>query len=89
MTFHLWLKRVADGCVRQLPSEPGNWNEDANEYYWTDGNNACDCNRFLYFERAAGADPDVADAMAQCGDTAYLLRVCDEQGNVLHNEFDR
>jgi hypothetical protein len=38
----------ADGCDR--------------EYWWTEGNYGCDCNRYLEFERAQGRDPEFEDA---------------------------
>lgn len=31
---------------------------DASEFWWTEGNFGCDCNRMLTFERAGGREPD-------------------------------
>ena len=37
------------------------------EWMWTEGNYGCDCNRFLFFERAGGNNPDLDDCPS-CGD---------------------
>jgi hypothetical protein len=41
------------------------WRNDetsASEFWWSEGNMGCDCNRFLEFERASGRDPNPDDA---------------------------
>lgn len=43
------------------------WDDD--EFMWTEGNYSCDCNRYLFFERAAGNEPDWD--LAKCGDELY------------------
>lgn len=52
-----------------LPREQDD--EDSIDYWWSEGNGSCDCNRYLYFERAKGASPDEA----KCGDGRYGIRV--------------
>ena len=41
------------------------------EWYWTEGNYGCDCNRWLFFERAADGDPDIDDA--ECGEGRFEI----------------
>lgn len=58
-----------------------NWDE----YMWTEGNYACDCNRFLFHRRALGEDPDFDDG--SCGEKRFKIRVMNEAGNVVYSEF--
>lgn len=45
---------------------------DGQEFMWTEGNYACDCNKRLVMGRALGeSDPDAG----QCGDTIVLERL--------------
>lgn len=48
-------------------------NEPWCEYAWEDGNESCDCNRHLYFERAGGRDDGSEWDGAECGVTAYSI----------------
>lgn len=41
--------------------QPHEWGEGS-EFWWSEGNCGCDCNRFLEFERAKGRDPEFEDA---------------------------
>lgn len=55
--------------------------EDGSEYWWTDGNMGCDCNRHLEFNRALGKEPDEDIA---CGSKNYLVtKVIIEDGSVV------
>lgn len=45
------------------------WSE-TDEAWWLSGNNSCDCNRELTFERAKGNDPHFEDA--ECSDGKYI-----------------
>jgi hypothetical protein len=40
-------------------------------WLWTDGNFCCDCNRYLFFQRAANKDE--IDDDCRCGDSAYSV----------------
>lgn len=53
-------------------------------FIWADGNYACDCNRALFFARAAGED----DPDRGCGTTAFSLRVLGEDGKTVLYEDD-
>lgn len=58
-------------------------------FNWREGNNSCDCNRYLYFERAGGNDVKWDDEGATCSDGLYsvnLYRVSD--GQCFYSEFE-
>ena len=65
------IRREADGLVRVYNYDyDGGW-EDYFDYMWFHGGNySCDCNRYLFFQRAAGED-DSGDN--PCGETAYSI----------------
>lgn len=65
------LKKNSTGEVVSFTDEYCDGPDDA--WMWTDGNYCCDCNRFLFFERAKGRDPDLYDEECECGDTEYTL----------------
>lgn len=52
--------------------------EEHSGFLWGDGNYACDCNRTLFFARAAGGD----DPDRECGLEAYAVRVTDDETGV-------
>lgn len=61
----VFIRKEATREVRKhVDSSP--WDGD---YIWADGNYSCDCNRHLFFERAAGNEPEW-DSGA-CGDEAW------------------
>lgn len=60
------------------------WDESS-DYMWTEGNYGCDCNRHLFFERAAGREPDIDEHT--CGDTHYTA-VCAELPDGTRHELD-
>ena len=56
-----------------------------NDYLWSEGNFACDCNRALDFSRAVGeAEPDDPP----CGETAYSIRIS-VGGRRIYDELER
>lgn len=66
--LHLVLIRDNEtGIVRAYEDAYLRWVED--DFIWTEGNFACDCNRGLFFARAVGEDgPDRA-----CGSERYSV----------------
>ena len=48
----------------------GPW-EDHSDFLWSEGNYACDCNRALFFARAANGE----DIDHPCGSTRYHVRI--------------
>lgn len=62
------------------------------DFVWTEGNFACDCNRFLFFQYANGLGVDeVDDEDGPCGDGRYLILslVDADSGRVLYSEAHR
>lgn len=76
-----FIRNNKTGEVRRSVSKRDPEYDDNVEFMWTDGNYGCDCNRALFFARAAGDDePDI-----DCGEEAYsVLRVEDETGRILY-----
>lgn len=76
----VFIRREATKEVRTYKEEFP-WESD---YIWSEGNYACDCNRHLFFERAAGIEPP--DNEPRCGDDAYAIRIEDETGKELYRD---
>lgn len=68
MSFVVTIVRKADGHSVQCTDED-DWDEGS-EFRWTEGNQACDCNRRGAFALAMGEpDPDYGE----CGDTDFFV----------------
>ncbi len=81
MNLKLEIRRNADGAVACDVWRDWEWSE----FWWVDGNAACDCNRELFFLRALGLN-DQDDT--ECGDGRYSVRLSDaDSGDVLLDEF--
>jgi hypothetical protein len=61
----------------------GVWDEAA-EFMWTEGNFGCDCNRHLFFERAAGRE---TAEDRKCGEDAYFA-ICVELPDGTRHDLD-
>ncbi len=66
------------------------WGESS-EFWWSDGNYGCDCNRYLEFERAKGREPEFVDAKCVWDDFPNGKRFCvrivaDDNGEELYGE---
>lgn len=75
------IRREEDGEVRSTV-----WKDSVfSEFWWSEGNGSCDCNRELFFLRAKGEDePDEV----QCGEERFCVRVSDaDTGEVFYAEF--
>lgn len=55
------------------------------DYIWSDGNFACDCNRTYYWNYADGEGPDID---VQCGDSRFLIEkiVVIETNEIVYEE---
>lgn len=54
------------------------------DFLWSEGNYACDCNRSLFFARAKGLD----DPDRECGEERYIIRIIDASTNqIIYDEF--
>jgi hypothetical protein len=58
---------VETGEVRVVPVD---WTD--NDYMWSEGNYACDCNRALFFARAKGGE---LDPPRSCSRGKYRVRI--------------
>lgn len=68
MSFDVVIIRNRDQA-RVTYVDGGNWTAGA-QFRWTEGNEACDCNRRGYFLRAQGdPDPDYGE----CGHTDFSV----------------
>jgi hypothetical protein len=89
-----WVAAVAEirdnatGVVREHESHETmmDGDPDPGDFIWSDGNYSCDCNRRLFFARAAGEDEDWDGG---CSDGLYAVRLRNKRtGRVYYNEFD-
>jgi len=81
------IKRMADGLIRDHHTQAGWFGGEFNDFIWSDGNYACDCNRALFFARAANEHENMREP--QCGDDAYQVNVKDpETGEYYYKEFE-
>lgn len=71
----------ADVGASEWPSE-----QEMIDYMWSDGNYACDCNRYLFFCRAIGAPEE---DNRPCGDTRYAVQIKDRATGSVIYEDDR
>ncbi len=67
------------------------WEEEFEEklclYIWQEGNFSCDCNRYLFFQRAKGEDE--IDDDCKCGHSKFDIQIYNPlNGELLYNEFD-
>lgn len=89
MGYRVLLRRTADNVERWSRwyeySDDDATNPGLIAFSWYENNFACDCNRHLEFERAAGRDEDsLWDDDVECGETAYeVLRIENDDGAVL------
>lgn len=66
------------------------WGEGS-EYFWSDGNFGCDCNRHIVFETAKGNDPDAEDCPCvsedfPAGGRYVVLSIRLESGEEVYSE---
>lgn len=81
----LSIRRNTDGAVR---ADPGEW-EYFGPFIWNLGNYSCDCNRELFWLKAAGEPDEMQNPDLQCTDTRYSVRlVAVEDGRMLYEDGD-
>ena len=66
------------------------WHE-ASDFWWSEGNFACDCNRGTEFARASGENvDDLSDdedaTRFPCGHERFRVRITSEDGDVLYED---
>jgi len=83
------LCKVASGETRTFDDELYTTADYDGLYIWEDGNYGCDCNRYLFWERAGGREPFEEGDELHCGSSEYrvdqIVRVSD--GAVLYTEI--
>lgn len=57
--------------------------EQHSDFLWSEGNFGCDCNRALFFARAAGEDDDID---LPCGETRFRVRITGPNGKELYRD---
>lgn len=82
------IRRNADGVVRDYTMD-SNWYEGSegdSSFLWGDGNFACDCNRNLFFCRAADEDEPLD---RHCGSDRFSVRIFDKKKEkILYQDDD-
>lgn len=74
---------VRDYEVDEILEDKKPWPSTFN---WVEGNNACDCNRKIFFERAHGVTVDDGDA--PCGESGYSVQLINPAtGQAYYAEF--
>jgi hypothetical protein len=92
----LWVRVVArirheaTGQIRYYDCdqilEPGE--RDPNDYIWSEGNYACDCNRMIFFNRGSGVEIDFDSTV--CSDGAFAVQLINPMtGRVYYDEFEQ
>lgn len=77
------IRRNADGAERTY-TDDSDVDDCLLDFMWGDGNYCCDCNRALFFNRAAGED----DPDHPCGTSEFQARVADARtGAVLYDDM--
>lgn len=82
MTVRVAIRDNRSGETRVYTNPDDTWWRHS-EFFWTEGNFACDCNRDLVFKWAAGIDTDQEDEDDDepCGDDHYSILWVDPKGN--------
>lgn len=81
------VRENATGTIRSFDYEktygltPG---DEFNDFIWTEGNYACDCNRALFFARANGEPDPNAPCLPE---GRFSIRITDDRGVVVLDEF--
>lgn len=70
MAYVVRIRKNSTGEIRESIHDI-EWT-DSSEFWWTDGNMGCDCNRELEFERAGGREPDDDEDFA-CGTERFAV----------------
>lgn len=85
MRLKIKIREASSGIVREAVDEYDYSEVSDAIYHWTDGNFGCDCNRVLFFRRAA-KEPDPEDF--PCSEGLYEIEMQDaESGKILFSEI--
>lgn len=90
----LWGKIYVDirnnktGEIRRYHTDTllGDEQEPWSDFWWSEGNAGCDCNRALFFGYAIGQEYEEIDS--HCGDGGYSVNIYStKNGKELYSEF--
>lgn len=78
MSYVATIKRVSDGVCIDVPMDL-EWDhvDGHSEFWWEEGNYACDCNRAMEY----------GDEDQSCGDSRFLVRITLPDGTVPYDEI--
>ena len=80
------LQKKATGEV-SVTNHNGDSKEGA-EFYWSEGNMACDCNRRIQFELGLGCKkPEESPCTDPIKESEYRVAVISDEGEMLYSEF--
>ena len=58
------------------------------DYWWSEGNASCDCNRGLFFGYSIGKDYD--EIPHECGEGGFSVQIISKKnGKILYDEFEQ
>lgn len=80
------IKEVSTGAIAPSARYPYEWVSD---FWWSEGNFSCDCNRAMEFDRACGKPEDQVRDFP-CGlnsPRSFLVHITADDGTVLYSEF--
>lgn len=69
MVYKIVIRRNSDGVKHVCRGFDGDWSE----YWWLEGNGACDCNRKRTFEEVMDPDLPEDETSCPCGSGAYSV----------------
>ena len=78
----IFIKNTHTGETREYKDHGLNF---FGSFIWEEGNYSCDCNRSLFFDRAAGC-PSGGDRT--CGEEKFRVRIEDTDGRLLYEDED-
>lgn len=88
--IHVHVIRNRDGVARVYKDDSGMLDDDKESlstYIWSDGNFGCDCNRYLFFQRAADEDEDDDAPDGHCGEDKYTIYIVNPAtGDIVYDE---
>lgn len=90
--YFVRIKDMATGQVSPPIAQEQSWGEGS-EYWWSEGNFSCDCNRCWEFERGLGRSEEQLTEDPPCHDPAFPIgrfrvHITSPAGEVLYSEMN-
>lgn len=87
VSIHVNICKQSDGVTRVYKTD-GLLDDDGEHlhtYIWEEGNYSCDCNRYLFYQRAHGEEE--RDEDCTCGDGGYVVWIVNPAtGDIVYDE---